>query len=116
MAFITANGVALPTPTDFQVTITDITKNDRNAAGTAIIERIATKRQLSLSYAFLSASDLSTILNAISGVFYNVTFLDPTTNTNVTSSFYTSDRSLGMMDFISGVPRYKDLKFNLVER
>lgn len=116
MALVTANGVALPTPTDFQVTISDLTKNDRNAAGTMIIERIATKQKLSLSYAYLSASDLSTILNAISPVFYNVTYLDPMTNAYVTSSFCTSDRNMGMIDFVGGIPRYRDLKFDLTER
>jgi hypothetical protein len=115
MALITANGVNLPTPTDFQVGITDISKTDRNAAGTTIREVIATKRTLSLSWAYLSSTDMSTVLNAVSGVSYSVTYYDPQTNGNRTGNFYTGDRSLGMMDFISGVPRYKDVKFDLIE-
>lgn len=116
MALVTANGVDLPTPTDLSVGIMDISKAERNAAGTMIIERITTKRQITLSWSYLSASDLSTVLNAVSPVFYDVTYLDPQTGGNRTGSFYCGDRNLGMMDFINGVPRYKDVKFDLIER
>lgn len=116
MALVTANGVALPTPSDFQVGIMDVSKAERNAAGTMIIERITTKRKLSLSWMYLSATDLSTVLNAVSPVFYDVTYFDPQTGGNRTGSFYCGDRNLGMVDFIDGVPRYKDIKFDLIER
>jgi hypothetical protein len=116
MALISIGGVALPTPSNVDVGIMDISKAERNANGLMIIERIAQKVKLSLSYNYLSAGDASTVLNAVSPVFYNVTYLDPRTNTYKTSSFYTGDRSLGMIDFINGVPRYKDVKFDLIER
>mgnify|MGYP001061684196 CR=1 FL=1 len=116
MALITVNGVVLPTPTDFGVSIMDISKAERNAAGTMIIERITTKRKIALSWAYLSASDLSKVLNAVAPTFYNVTYLDPQTGGNRTGSFYCGDRDLGMIDFVNGVPRYKDIKFDLIER
>jgi hypothetical protein len=47
------------------VTITDITKNDRNAAGMMIIERIATKRQIALGWNYLTGDEYSQILNAV---------------------------------------------------
>lgn len=116
MALITANGVNLPTPTNLDIGIQDISNAQRNAQGTMVIERIATKKTITLSYAYLSATDLSTILQAIAPTFYNVTYLDPITNSNVTSSFYCGDRALGMIDFQNGVPRYQNLKFELIER
>lgn len=116
MAFITINGVNVPTPTDFQVGIQDIANTQRNANGQMIIERIAVKKTLSISYAYLSASDLSTVLQAVSPVTFDVTYLDPITNSNVTSSFYCGDRSLGMIDFINSIPRYQNVKFDLIER
>lgn len=116
MALITINGVNVPTPTDFQVGIQDISNAQRNANGLMIIERICTKKTLSISYSYLSASDMSTVLQAIAPVYYNVTYLDPLTNTNVTSSFYCGDRSLGMIDYQNGVPRYQNVKFTLIER
>ena len=46
MALITISGVALPTPSEFQVGYQDISKAERNANGTMIIERVAVKRKL----------------------------------------------------------------------
>jgi hypothetical protein len=116
MALINANGVDLPTPSDFQVGIMDISKAERNAAGTMIIERIATKIKLSLSWSYLSSSDLKTVLNAVAPVFYNVTYFDPQSAGYRTGSFYCGDRNLGIIDFTNAVPRYKDVKFDLIER
>ncbi|WEG14009.1 hypothetical protein PU629_06470 [Pullulanibacillus sp. KACC 23026] len=116
MALITVGGVELTTPSDLQPGIQDISKAERNARGTMIIERIATKKTLDLSYSYLNASDLSAVLTAVSPVFFNVTYLDPVTNSFVTSSFYCGDRTMGMISYVNGVPRYKDVKFTLIER
>jgi len=116
MALINCNGVDLPTPTDYQVSINDISKAERSALGVMVIERVATKRTIALSYVYLSASDLSTILNSVSDVFFDVTYVDPQTGGNRTASFYVGDRNVGMIDFIKGIARYKDCKFTLIER
>jgi hypothetical protein len=116
MALITIEGVALPTPSDYNVGIMDISKAERNARGNMIIERITTKRKIEISYSFLTASELADVLQAISPVYYDVTYLDPQTGGNRTASFYCGDRSVGMLDFTDGVARYKDVKFDLVER
>ncbi|MCP8969728.1 DUF6711 family protein [Ectobacillus ponti] len=116
MALLTIGGVAMPTPSDLQVGIMDISNAQRNANGLMIIERIATKRKLSVSYNYASAADMQKILQAVAPVFYNVTFLNPLTNAYETSSFYCGDRSVGMIDYVNSVPRYKDLKFDLIER
>lgn len=116
MALITIGGVTIPTPTDFQIGIMDLSKAERNANGTMIIERITTKRKLELSWSYLSKTDLQTVLNAVSAVTFSVTYMDPVTNSNQTKTFYCGDRNAGMIDFINGNPRYKDVKFSLIER
>jgi hypothetical protein len=116
MALITLNGVALPTPTEFQVSYNDISKADRNANGYMIIERIATKRKLFFTYSFVTAADANLILQLISPTFYDVTYLDPQDNVMKTGNFYCGDRQLGMIDYQNGVARYKDFAFNLIER
>jgi len=113
---IKINGVGIPTPSDFSVSIQDISKAERNAAGTMIIERIATKRKLELSWSFLTKTDLSSLLQAVSPVFFTVEYPDPQTGSNRVGTFYCGDRTCGMLDFKNGVPRYKDVKFNLIER
>lgn len=116
MALVTIGGVALPTPTEFQVGIMDISKADRNANGTMIIERVTTKRKLFLTYSYVTESDAAMILKQIAPTFYTVTYVDPQTRSLKSGSFYCGDRNIGMVDYINGKPRYKDLTFNLIER
>ena len=116
MSLITVNGVDFPTPTDYQVGVLDISKSERNAAGTMIREIIATKRKIELSWSYLSKSQLSTVLNLVAPGFFTVTYVDPLGNDNRSGTFYAGDKNCGMLDFRNGVPRYKDVKFNLIER
>lgn len=116
MSLITINGVNVPTPATYDVGVQDVSNAQRNAQGKMIIERICTKKTITLSWVYLSASDLSTILQAVAPTFYNVTYLDPVTNSNITSSFYCGDRALGLIDFQNGIPRYQNVKFELIER
>lgn len=115
MSMISIGGTAVATPSDFNVTIADISKAQRNAQGTMIIERIATKRTLTLSYLYLSQSDCAKILQNVSATTFSVTYPDPQTGSNRTANFYCGDRQLGTIDFQGGVPRYKDIKFTLIE-
>lgn len=115
-ALLTIGSQAMPTPTELQIDYMDLSKADRNANGLMIIERVATKRKLEVKYAYLTASDLQKILNAIAPTFYDVTYLDAQTNSFKTGSFYSGDRSVGWIDYLDGVPRYKDLSFDLIER
>lgn len=115
MSLITIGGQSVPTPSSYQVTLNDISKADRNAQGTMVLERIATKRTIVLTWGFLSQTDASTVLNAVSSVSFSVTYQDPQTGGSRTSNFYSGDRSLGMVDFINGVPRYQDVTFTLIE-
>ncbi len=116
MALVKINGVAIPTPSEYSVGIQDLSKAERNANGTMIIERIATKRKIDLSWAYLDRTSLSAILNAVSPVFFTVEYMDPLDNATKTGTFYCGDRKCGMIDFKNGVPRWKDVQFNLVER
>lgn len=116
MALIKINGISLPTPTDFQVGVFDISRAERNANGTMIIERVNVKRKLFLTYSYVTESDASLILKYVAPTFYNVTYLDPQDRAMKSGSFYCGDRNIGMIDYIDGNPRYKDLSFNLIER
>ena len=115
MALITISGVALPTPTEFQVGIMDVSKAERNASGRMIIERIATKRKLFFTYAYVTREDASKVLKAVAPTTYTVTYIDPQDNQVKSGQFYCGDRQLGYLDYINGIPRYKDLAFNLIE-
>lgn len=109
-------GTAMPTPSDFQVGIMDISKAERNASGYLIIERITTKRKLAISYMNLTPTQLSSLLQTISATSFSVTYLDPQTGGFRTGEFYSGDRNMGMISFVGGTPVYKDIKFDLIER
>lgn len=113
---IKINGVVLPAPSEFQVNIMDLSKAERNARGTIIIERIATKRKIELEWSYLNKDDLSMVLNLVNSVFFTVDYIDPQTNGWRKGTFYVGDRSVGALDYRNGVIRYKDIKFNLIER
>jgi hypothetical protein len=116
MALIKIDGVEIPTPKEYLIGIQDISKAERNANGTMIIERIATKRKISVAWDYLDKDKLSQLLNAVSPVFFTVDYIDPQDNGSKSGTFYCGDRNCGMIDFKNGVPRYKDVKFDIVER
>lgn len=116
MALISINGVELPTPSSYQVGIQDINKAQRNARGTMIIERIATKHKIELSWKHLENDQLQQLLNLIKDTFFQVSYLDPQTATVVEGTFYSGDRKVPAMDYMNGQIRWKDIKFNIVER
>lgn len=115
MSMISINGVAIATPASFDVTIADISKAQRNSLGTMLIERIATKRTIAISYLYLTQVQCASILSSVSGTTFSLAYPDPQTGVNRTANFYCGDRSLGAVSFQGGVMCYKDVKFTLIE-
>ena len=94
----------------------DLSKAERNARGTLIIERIATKRKIEMSWRYLSKEDLSRLFKMVSPVFFRVDYIDPQENAWKTGTFYAGDRHVGALDYRNGSIRYKDINFNIIER
>jgi len=113
---IKIDSIQIPTPSDYNVGIQDLSKAERNARGTMIIERIAIKRKLELSWVYLAKDQLQQLLNAVSPVFFTVEYPDPLTGAAKTGTFYVGDRKAGAIDYRNGQPRWKDITFNLIER
>lgn len=113
---IRVNGVDLPTPSDYVVGIMDISKAERNAAGTMVIDRIATKRKIEVAWRYLEKSDLSALFSLVSPVFFTVEYIDPQDNDWKSGTFYCGDRKTGAIDYRNGNIRWKDTKFSLIER
>ncbi|CEG26015.1 DUF6711 family protein [Bacillus sp. B-jedd] len=116
MALISISGVNLPTPSEYDVGIMDLSKAERNAKGTMIIERIATKRKIELGWSFLTGDEYSRILNLVDPVFFPVTYFDPKANGMRTGTFYAGDRQAPMMIFKNGKADWKDIQFSLIEK
>lgn len=116
MAVIKVGTTDLPTPSDMSIGVMDISKAERNTNGLMIMERIATKQKIEMTWKYLSATELSTILKAIKNTFFDVTYTDPVENASRKGTFYVGDRKNGIMDIKNGVVRYKDVQFNFIER
>ncbi|ADY54719.1 hypothetical protein Sgly_0353 [Syntrophobotulus glycolicus DSM 8271] len=113
---IKINSIELPALTDYIVSIMDISKAERNANGTVIIERIATKRKIELAFGLLTREQLSQVLNLVAPVFFTVEYVDPQDNAIKTGTFYCGDRSAGGLRYKNGRMSWKGIKFNLIER
>ena len=116
MSLIKINGVAIPTPSDVKFSVMNITNSERNANGSMIMELIAQKQKLELSWKFLKKEDLNFILSAVDGIFFEVTYLNPKTGILTTKTMYSGDRSMDALDYINETIRYKDIKMNFIER
>ena len=110
------NGVAVKAPETFEVSKQDISNAERNANATMIIERVATKHKIKLGWGVLTAEEMKTILNAVSPVFFTVKYIDPEANENVIGTFYCGDRQAPMLHYRDGIPYYKSLSSNVIER
>lgn len=116
LALLTIGGVIMPTPTKLGIGVMDLSKAERSSKGKMIIERIATKKKLNISYSYLTGVDLEKILQAIAPTFYDVTYFDPVYNSFKTASFYCGDRNMDMVSFINNVPKFENVSFDLIER
>lgn len=112
---IAINGTELPSPTTYKVYIQDLSKGERNVNGLLLLERIATKRKIDLSWKMLTQAQFSAILNLVSGVFFTATYADPQDGTR-TGTFYAGDRNIPALMVKNGIVQYSDLTFSIVER
>ena len=116
MSLIKINGVEIPTPSTMITSVMDISNSERNANGTMIMEIIAQKQKLELTWKTISANDLSKVLSLINSTFFSVEYPNPLLNHKSSKTMYSGDRSVGAMSYIDGIIKYKDFKVNFIER
>ena len=117
MAILVINNVEVKDPKVLQVEIQDIDKNsERNANGTMVRTRVATKRKITVEWSPLSNSEISKILKAMQDVFFTVKYTDPMVGGTTTKTFYVGDRTAPVLKVINNVTRWEGLKTSLVEK
>jgi hypothetical protein len=115
---ISIGGSEIPAPDTYEVTINDLDASaNRSGNGTLFRDRIAVKHTINLGWASLTSTELSQILQAVSPVFFEVSYLDPQVNGLNAGTFYVSDRpnSLAMKQS-DGTYTWKNVSFSIVER
>lgn len=106
-------------PAEFSVTPLDIDNGEstvRTANGTLNRDRVAVKRQIDMSWGILTWPQVSSILQAMSGVFFDFYYPDPMTGTYVTKSFYVGNRPCPVAYSKDGILLWSGLKVTLTER
>ena len=115
---ISINGVKIATPKNYEPTISDLDgESNRNANGELIRDRIAVKRKLNLEWPPLTQSEISTLLKAVSSVFFTVTFPDPELGI-ITKTMYVGDRTAPayFYDEKTKDVKWQGLKMNFIEK
>ena len=113
---IKINGVEY-TPSAYAVSIVDIEKESaRTVDGTMQRNRLATKRKIELTYKGLSKDEIALLLDALSSLFFEVSFIDPKDNQLITGTFYCADKKVEGLDYIDGTIRWKEVSISLMEQ
>lgn len=109
------NGVTVRTPSSFQVDIQDLDSDNtkRSADGQLHRDRVGVKRTLQCTWKHLSQAQMSTLLNAMTAVFFTVTYPDPQAGVT-TKTFYVSDRNAPMYNY--ALDRWENLSLSFIER
>lgn len=113
---LSINGVDIATPKVFEVAVSDLDgESNRNANGELIRDRIAVKRKINLEWGPLTQSEIQTLLNSISSVFFTVTFPDPMSGV-ITKTMYVGDRTAPAYQYVNGAVKWQGLKMNFIEK
>ena len=116
---------AMPDPALEGMTVTlqdlDSESSTRTANGTMKRDRIVggadAKRKIELEFPALTPAQASTLLQAISGVFFYVRYPDPYTGAFRTAQFYAGDRSAPVYTAdVNGNVMWNRIRFTLIER
>ena len=115
---ISISGTLIPSPDTYEVVISDLDSSaNRSSNGTLFRDRVAVKRTINLGWTSLTAIELSQLLQAVSPVFFAVTYLDPQLNTMMAGTFYVSDRTQAVaIKQSDGSYKWGNVSFSLVER
>jgi len=120
MAFLAINGYELPPPKrGVSVIVTTVVDSGRDSNGAVVGQRVGRDQYKidGLEWPWLSAEEWGKILSAMSGFFFNVTFVDPVSNSKKTVKMYCGDRTATpyWIDDNGNPTWYKDCKVNLVD-
>lgn len=118
MAIIAINGLDMPSPQTMEISYREIGKNETNAAGQKVMDRVALKRDLKCVWRYLSKEDAGILLGQITPEpFMDVSFVDPVTGENAEGEYKAADTVIKPNRYANGFPvGYADITINFQER
>ena len=117
MAVLQIGGNTVPAPSVLYVVISDIKTEERNAAGSSVIDTIAAgKRRIECDWAYVTNANLATLLGAVSGATFSVTYFDPIDNAAKTITCTVGERTVGALMYKSNAPVWGNVKMTFTEQ
>lgn len=114
------NGVPLAqAPSEFKVTALDLDDGEtttRTADGLLHRDRVAVKRSIDMSWGLLSWEDISSILQAMAGTFFEFTYPDAMDGAYVTKTMYVGNRPAPAALSQGGTVYWSGLQVTLTEQ
>ncbi len=99
MALIQINGVDMPPPVEYSVSLQDIDSENTRRTETGVLQRDRVRAgvyKIEVKW-LVTKTQLKTITDALKPAKFSVMFFDPTTSTNPTRSMYCGDRNADLV-------------------
>lgn len=117
---IKINGVGFnPSSLEFQIYDLDSEEGSgRNQSGDMFRDRKAVKRKIVCTFVGLSSAEMSSILNAVTPVFFSLEYPDPKDNARKTITAYVGDRTAPMYKYdpVKQQWIWETLSLNFIEK
>lgn len=116
MYILKADGIVLPTPTDYAQGMMELSKADRNALGTMVKDFIAMKTKLDITWKFLTQKEMAILTAVKRKPSFTLEFISFETGKIATGQFYAGDLGSNAMQFKNGkVDNWLDTTMNFIE-
>lgn len=116
MAEITIAGVQVASPAEVKVGRFDLTKSQRTASGKMVMEVIATKRRVDVTWKMIPDADLQLIIDTISAhkPFFSLQY--PDAGGTATMTCYAGDINTSLWHTINGVRYWSEVTIPFIEQ
>ncbi len=116
MADIVIAGVQVARPAEVKVGRFDLTKSNRTASGRMVMEYIATKRRVDVTWKYLPDAELKKILDLLAQnkPFFQVSFPGP--GGTETMVAYAGDISTSLWHSVNGIRYWSEVSVSFIEQ
>ncbi|MBC7193866.1 hypothetical protein [Marinobacter sp.] len=116
MALLTITGVQVANPAEIKVGRFDLTKSSRTASGRMVMELIATKRRVDVTWKMLADDQLKQIIDLITAhkPFFTLTYPDAGGTASMTC--YAGDINTSLWHTVGGIRYWSEVTIPFIEQ
>ena len=116
MAILAINGTDMPTPSAMEISCEPVGKEEINAAGNAVMDRLGMKRKIKCVWAYLTAENAAILLSAAQSENWNtLTYHDPA-NGSQQGTFRVEKSTAPVFRALGGTTEYRNVTIQFKER